>query len=306
MKQNVGKNNYERIGFKMLIVTSALLFIMAVIISSYLFNAEVQSRPPQYIKEQCNITKESYKGRNVFKITSKNGVRSDKIIFYLHGGSYMAEMVNQHWELFRDIVNDTGCTIIAPDYPLAPKHNYVDVFNMIIPLYKEMTKTVSSDKIVFLGDSAGGGMAIALAERLAEEGQNLPSQTIAISPWLDVRMENPEIDKVQKHDPFLLKSALKIAGIAYAGKDGMGDYLVNPIDGPLEKLQNVTIFTGTYDILNPDVHVFAQKAKEKGVAIQVKETPKATHIWILNRYTREKTYHAKEDYQELIHQINQT
>ena len=105
----------------------------------------------------------------------------------------------------------------------------------------------------------------------------LPNKTILISPWLDVRLENPKIDEVQKEDKELNKEALKVAGIAYAGNDGINSYLVNPIDGDLSKLGNITIFTGTSDILNPDVHVLEEKAKEQGKEIEVKEYSGAGH-----------------------------
>lgn len=75
---------------------------------------------------------------------------------------------------------------------------------------------------------------------------------------------------------------MKLAGIAYAGEDGINSYLVNPIDGDLSKLKNVTIFTGTNDILNPDVYVLQEKAKNANVNIEVKEYENAEHIWLIN------------------------
>ena len=89
------------------------------------------------------------------------------------------------------------------------------------------------------------------------------------------------IDEVQKLDKDLNKEALKIAGVAYAGKNGGNSYLVNPINGPLDKLKNVIIYTGTYDILNPDVSVLVEKAKEQNVNIIVKEYSGMEHIWIV-------------------------
>ena len=101
-----------------------------------------------------------------------------------------------------------------------------------------------------MGDSAGGGLALALVEKMGEEENiAMPNQTILISPWLDVRMNNPKIAEIEENDPMLNKAALKLAGENYAGKDGIDSYLVNPADGPLDKLQNVSIFTGTYDII---------------------------------------------------------
>ena len=135
-----------------------------------------------------------------------------------------------------------------------------------------------------MGDSAGGGLALALVEKMGEENIAIPNQTILISPWLDVRMNNPKIAEIEENDPMLNKAALKLAGENYAGKDGIDSYLVNPADGPLDKLQNVSIFTGTYDILNADVEVLKERAEKVGTKINVYETEKATHIWLLYKY----------------------
>src|SRR5699024_2188693 len=118
------------------------------------------------------------------------------------------------------------------DYPLTPKNNYKNVFEMIEPLYKKIIEKVEPKNLIMMGDSAGGGMALALEEKLGEEQIELPNKLILISPWIDVTMKNTEIDKIQKYDTDLNKEALKVAGTAYAGKDGMESYLVNPINGP--------------------------------------------------------------------------
>ena len=154
-----------------------------------------------------------------------------------------------------------------------------------------------------MGDSAGGGMGLALLERIGEENKLLPSRTILISPWLDVRLENPKIDEVQKRDKELNKESLKLAGVAYAGEDGMDNYLVNPIDGNLSKLKNVTILTGTNDILNPDVDILQERAKQVNVSIEVKEYEGAGHIWIINNNSSEEL--VEKGYDDLINLINE-
>lgn len=195
-----------------------------------------------------------------------------------------------------------GATVILPDYPLTPKYTYKDVFNMVTPLYKEIIDKVESNNLIVMGDSAGGGIALALMERIGAEDIDMPSKTILISPWLDVRLTNPEIDEVQKIDKELNKETLKLAGIAYAGEDGMDNYLVNPIDGDLSKLENVTILTGTKDILNPDVDVLVDKAKEQGTNINVKEYDGAGHIWMIEKNSEEAL--IQEGYNDIIYLIN--
>ena len=79
----------------------------------------------------------------------------------------------------------------------------------------------------------------------------------------------------------------------------MTSYLVNPINGPLSKLKNVIIYTGTYDILNLDTHLLQEKAKKEGIDIQIKEYEQAPHIWIINNINKQDELQLKA-YQDLV------
>lgn len=278
-----------------IIKITVILIVLAILTSAstvaYFMLVDIETNIlPDESTYTCNIELRDFMNRNVFILTPKNVEKTDMVILYFHGGSYMAEITNEHWNFLEKVINNTGATVILPDYPLSPKHNYKDVFNMVEPLYNEIVSRIDKDNFAIMGDSAGGGLALALEEKVSSENSEyiLPKKTILISPWLDVRLENSKIDEVQKLDKDLNKDTLKLAGIAYAGKDGIGSYLVNPIDGDLSKLNNITIFTGTYDILNPDVHVLEEKAISQGITINVKEYERASHIWILKDNEEEK------------------
>ena len=294
MKKKIAKTI---IGIIILIIAIIMLII------SFFLIMDIESKAPEEVQIDCNLETEEFIGRKVFIITPKNEQKSEKVILYLHGGSYVAETSSNHWKFLEKLVKDTNATIILPDYPLTPKYTYKDVFTMITPLYKEIIEEVPTNNLILMGDSAGGGMSLALLERLSEENTEMPYKTILISPWLDVRLENPEIDNVQKYDKDLNKESLKIAGIAYAGKDGIDSYLVNPIDGDLSKLKNVTIFTGTYDILNPDVHVLEEKAQKANVELKIKEYDGAGHIWFINDNSGKEL--DEKGYQDLLEEVEE-
>lgn len=195
----------------------SLLIAMAIML--YYLIVDIQTKTPKGLEETCQLEAKQFMGRNIFIVTPKNKEKSDIRILYFHGGSYVAEATKEHWEFIEQIVNDTGSMVILPDYPLAPKYTYKDVFEMIVPLYKEIIEKVDINNLILMGDSAGGGLGLALEERIGEENLPMPAKTILISPWLDVRLTNPEIDEVQKNDKELNKETLKLAGIAYAGKE---------------------------------------------------------------------------------------
>ena len=251
---------------KILIIILFIILIFLLVGISYYTLVDTQSTIPEKIEEESNVEQEKFMQRKVFIIKPANTKRTEKTILYFHGGSYMAEASEKHWEFLNKLANDAETTIIMPDYPLAPKHNYEDVFEMVVPLYQEIVKKVDVENLIMMGDSAGGGLSLALEEKIAEEGLlNMPSKTILISPWLDVRLENPEIEKYQAKDKELNKETLKLAGIAYSKGNTDNNYLVNPIDGDLSKLKNISILIGTNDILNPDVKLLKEKAEQQGV-----------------------------------------
>lgn len=284
-------------------ITEAILIIIAIILTIliYYITADIQTKIPAKVEKTCNIETKQYKGRNIFIITT-NEKQTNKKILYFHGGSYMAEATSNHWKFIEQLAKDTGATIILPDYPLSPKYTYKDVFNMVEPLYKEIIEQTGSENLIIMGDSAGGGLGLALEEKLGEQNIPMPAKTILISPWLDVRLNNPEIEKIEKVDNILNKESLRLAGIAYASNEGMENYLVNPIDGDLSKLQNVTILVGTHDILNPDAKLLQQKAKKQNVQVEIKEYEQAKHIWIIDKNSSQEL--VEQGYQDVIELIN--
>lgn len=283
----------------LIIIEILILVAMALIVRFAIIGSS--SNPTQIVKDNCNISEENFQDRKIFTITPKGGTTNEKVILYFHGGSYVAEMSNSHWEFVQQLSQDTNSKIIIPDYPLVPKYNVNDVEKFSYEYYKKLIGQVSSENIVMLGDSAGGGLALGLCEKLAEEEIKLPSKLILISPWLDVSLENTNIDNVQKNDKNLNKETLKIAGILYAGKEKIKDYFASPIYGDLQKIKDlpITIYTGTYDILNPDVHELMKKSEELQLQLNIQEKEKEEHIWIvLNNNRREDSY-----YKNLISEI---
>lgn len=293
---------------KIIIIILLIIIGIALAIASYFLFIDIQSKLPKNLKSDYQIEIKKYSDRNVFIINQKDK-QNQKHIIYLHGGSYVGGIEEYHWKFIEDIIQDTEYSVIVPDYPLAPKYTYKEVFEMIVPLYTDIIQEINPENLILMGDSAGGGIALALEQRVGELGLEMPEQLLLISPWLDTTMSNPKIDEVQKLDKELNKETLKAAGMAYARRDNLEDhfgdgaknYLVNPIDGPVKNLKNVTIFTGTHDILNPDVHVFVDKAKQQGIEINVEEYEGAGHIWIVDENRNEGK--AKEAYEQLVEKM---
>ncbi len=272
--------------FQWIIVIIIIIFDIALI--EYITRAK-SKKPTRNLRKNTIIRKYKISKKILYEITPKENVNNNFHILYFHGGAYTGGLNKTHWNFINKLIKDTHANIYVPDYPLIPKSNYKDVFFMTDEIYE---KILQEKDFIVMGDSAGGGISLAFSQKLGIENKKLPEKIILISPWLDITMKNKKIDNIQEKDKVLNKNTLKLAGNLYCGKENPDNYLVSPINGPTDKINNIKIFTGTYDILNPDVNIFKQKIKPKELYIYEKQG--AQHNWILELDKN------KEDYQNFV------
>lgn len=273
------------------------IFLFEIANVRYYFKLPKDEKKPDFIKnikKIANIRKMKVNKRKVYIIEPNEISKTTFTILYIHGGAYVGGISMIHWNFVYNLLKDTKAKIIFPDYPLAPKKTYKEVFELIKLVYETIPK---NDKLIVLGDSAGGAISLALTELMAKENKSLPEKLILISPWLDITMKNKKIDEVQKEDKVLNKQILKLASEMYSGKENMDDFLLSPINGEVDGLPPITIFTGTSDMLNPDVHIFEKKFTDAS-KLKIYEKENASHNWVIDDIKGNN-----EDYQKLLSEI---
>jgi acetyl esterase/lipase len=253
--------------------------------------------PPKIIKRRFNIVKNQLNGHSYYVMKPLES-KSEKHIIYLHGGGYVYEINSVHWNFLAKISRALNCTITIPIYPLLPDHKGKEIFNMLVPIYEKIISEVKAENIVIMGDSAGGGMSLALVELLSKKQLPQPSNIILISPALDMTYTNNQLYKVAELDPMLALPSLSEIGKLYGGKKGAKHYLISPIYGDFNGLGKISVFTGTNDILHPDAKKFRDMAEEKGIKINYYEYPSMIHIWPLLMFPESKK--ARKEIIEII------
>jgi len=236
--------------------------------------------PPRLYYSKMKIKKTHFKKRHIFTI-KPIGKRAKTTILFLHGGGYINGFHLTHWMFIHTLVSEANCTVVAPDYPLTPEFTYKDAFEMVIPIYKKLAKKAGAANLILMGDSAGGGFALAVAQKMKEEHFEQPAQIILLSPWLDITLENKEVVAEDDGDPLLCISGLQSIGKAYAGKTDPHHFMLSPINGPVEGLGKISIFIGTKEILEADARKLKEKAQAKGVSINYYEYQDMMHDWVL-------------------------
>lgn len=190
---------------------------------------------------------------------------SDTLVIYMHGGGYVDEMLVFHWLMLDKITSGSKSTFIIPEYPLAPYYDFKDCYKKMSEFYKKVLEYYKDKKIILMGDSAGGGLCVGLSMYFAKHKLRQPDKLILLSPWIDLVMDNPEIDNYIKDDPMLKYDDLKVDAKFWANGTSLRDYRLSPIYGDVTCLKDVTIFVGTHEFFYPDIVKFAKKLEENGV-----------------------------------------
>lgn len=236
---------------------------------------------PKRIKRIYMVDLRTFKGKGIATFESKEKV-TNKHIIYFHGGAYIFEASPNHWKLAEKIVQKSSCRMTLIDYPLAPEHNYKETFEMVSGAYEMLIDQYPSDNFIFMGDSAGGGLALALAqELLKEDHKKIPVMLVLLSPWLDLTMSNPNIKNLEHSDHILTVNMLRHAGMIYSNGDNQDQNLLSPINGELKNLPKTIVFYGTQELFHADCDRFKSMMGDRNQDIMFREYQKMQHDWAL-------------------------
>lgn len=225
-------------------------------------------------KIECDMSN-SYSQWNIIS----NDQDAYKHILYFHGGAYVTGFSLGHWSFLGELYRKSACNIHTPDYPLAPQTKAEDLLKYIQLLYFDMIEKYGRENMIIMGDSAGAGIALALCQSLEKSQQ--ASDLFLLSPWLDLSMNNPEIDTIDKNDLILNIQGLKDSALAYAGDLDLRNPKVSPLFGNHSSLPPVKIFTGNQDILMPDCRILRDQLISLDKECEYIETENLLHCGML-------------------------
>lgn len=260
---------------------------------------------PAPLRLVARVHRRRVDGFDVFTVTPKAslGRSTDWHIVYLHGGAYVDEMLSEHWEIVLNLVRFTGATVTVPCYPLGPEHTHEVGNTFVERVYRSLLEHLPAERIVLMGDSAGGGMCLVQAMRYRDQGLDPPARLIVFAPWADPRMVHPDIPALVADDPIQSLTGCRIAARWWAGSDDQLTHPhVNPLFADVSGLPPVDIYLGTTDILVPDVRLMADKLAAAGVEVTLVEYPGAIHVHVGATFTRE----ARDTYRRIARTLGAT
>ena len=241
---------------------------------------------PRSLHRRCAVEIDSVSGIDVYTLTPRRG-GADIDILYFHGGSYNAGMIAPHWWIIRSLVAATGATVHVPSYLLAPEHTADESYRSLDAVTDDVLLAAGSRRVVFAGDSAGGGIALAEAQRCRDRSGRNADHLLLLSPWVDATMSNPAARDVQERDVSLDCDLLAAAGRWWAGDRDTSDPLISPTNGDLADLPPMTVAQGGRDVLAPDVITLVEKVRDAGGRVHLDEAAEGFHVYVAGWWTPE-------------------
>lgn len=239
-------------------------------------------RPPTKWHRDFTISEDNARGFAVVTITPKQALGADAPhLLYLHGGGYVMDIAAVHWDTVLRLCTILGASATVPLYPLAPEHTAGEVLPAMDALYRDLAARHGAEGITVMGDSAGGGMSLALAQKLKAEGGPMPGRLVLWSPWVDATGSDPGQRAVEPKDRMLAISGLDACGRMYAGDLALEHPYVSPLFGDLGGLPRMAVFSGTSDILIVDGRRLHERLRAIDAPHEYHEYPGMFHVWML-------------------------
>lgn len=235
----------------------------------------------------------------VYEDISVNGVAAEwltppeiidnRVLLYLHGGGYLMGSPRTHRSLVWRIAKQAKASGLVLDYRLAPENPFPSALEDAVTSYAWLLEhNVKPAKISVMGDSAGGGLALALLLKLPEQSLPLPGCAAVISPWTDMTCSSPSIVEKADEDPILNRDKLRVGARCYAGEIDLKTPFLSPLYGNFDELPPLLIQVGTEEMLLDDSRRFAEKAKKAGHPVELEVWDGMLHVWhYLARFLQE-------------------
>ncbi len=199
------------------------------------------------------------------------------ILLYLHGGAYIFGTAKTHRRFAAKLAEDSGLTAYSVDYRLAPEQPFPAAIDDCLTAYQALVGCGHTD-ISIAGDSAGGGLALALLHAILAKELTKPRAVVAFSPLTDQTLQSQSVKDNAKSEAMLPAERMEEVRDMYITED-FKNPLASPLFGDFVGAPPVFLSVGTREILRDDTLAMAAKLRAQGVAVTVEIIENAPHVW---------------------------
>ncbi|MFI9629465.1 alpha/beta hydrolase [Streptomyces sp. NPDC052042] len=227
------------------------------------------------IPDGIRVTPHEVAGVPGLRVAPEGG--SDAVAaLYLHGGAYIAGDPEGYLGIIGGIAKASGFAVFAPDYTLAPAKLFPGAVEEALTVYHALVDEVGAARLTIVGDSAGGGLVLAVLLAARDAGVAQPAAAVALSPWADLTCSGASATERADRDPLLSKQQLLDAAKVYLGDADPREPLASPVFADLSGLAPLTVHVGTEEVLYDDA---VRVAEASGGTLRIWEG--MVHDWAL-------------------------
>ena len=234
-------------------------------------------RPPRGTKTR-NFSLKGLPARTVTVREARPGTE----VLFLHGGAYSVGSFRNYGHFTWRLGKAARARVLALDYRMAPEHPYPAALNDALAAYRWLLdQGARPDRILLAGDSAGGGLTLALLLKLRDEGVPLPAGAVALSPWTDLATTGASLHTKADTDPMLVASEIPHHAAMYLGGADPRDPYASPLYGDPRGLPPTLIQAGGDEVLLDDGVRMAEKMQAAGCDVELQVWPRMPHVFQL-------------------------
>ncbi len=233
-------------------------------------------RPPRGIE----VSQQALGGIPALRVGSRAG-QSDRHILFLHGGAYTTGTAALYRHILWRFAVAAGARVAAIDYRLAPEHQFPAALDDAVAAWQGLlAEGADPGRCAVMGDSAGGGLALALLLRLRDMGVALPAAGVALSPWTDLAMTGKSFQRNAADDPMENPDDVPFLVRCYLGEGGdPRNPYASPLYGDPKGLPPTLIQVGSDEILLDDSVRMAGRMRQAGCLVEIEIWQRMPHVW---------------------------
>lgn len=201
-------------------------------------------------------------------------------ILYFHGGAYIAMSARNCRPITSRLATWSDARLFALDYRLAPEHPFPAALEDAVAAYRALIGSgIAADRIVVAGDSAGGGLALALLVALRDAGDVLPAAAVLFSPWTDLAVTGQSVIDNNDSDAMFFGSWVAPVAQHYLGDTPATHPLVSPVYADLSGLPPLLVQVSDTEVLLDDSRRVVRNATRAGGEATLRIWPGLPHVW---------------------------
>jgi epsilon-lactone hydrolase len=223
-----------------------------------------------------------FAGEWIERVGERSGLEPARTLLYLHGGGYFFCSPKTHRPVTVGLAHAAEARCLVPAYRLAPEHPFPAAIEDAVAAYRRLRALgAPAQRIVIAGDSAGGGLALAMMLALREAGDPLPAAGVLFSPWTDLAATGASIQANSRSDVMFHGNSIARAARHYLGDTPATHPLASPLYADLRGLPPLFVQASSSEVLLDDSTRLTERAKEAGVEVSFTAWHRLPHAWHL-------------------------